>query len=203
MWSTDARILLRPASTLRSLAAPPFPVGLRVACRRPLFLTLVAASLVSLAATGTLTARIAGPSLFVWAYVPAVEALALYAVIRTRRNRIPFSRAVDIFFAGHAAWTLLLIVTVGLIALVPPAHWWMILTRVTMAGMAVVIVWSTFIDFCFFRYVCGASRARAIRDVTIQRVITWLVIFSIFAAPEVTPAGLARELSEAVAEVLR
>jgi len=203
MWSTDARILLRPASTLRSLAAPPLPAGLRVACRRPLFLTLVAASLVSLAATGTLTARIAGPSLFVWVYVPAVEALALYAVIRTRRTQIPFTRAIDLFFAGHAAWTLLLVVIVGLIALVPPAHWWMILTKVGMAGMAAVIVWSAFIDFCFFRYVYGASRARAIRDVAFQRAITWLLVFSIFAAPEVTPAGLAREISEAVAEVLR
>jgi hypothetical protein len=203
MWSLDAQVLLRPASTLRFLAKPPFPSGLRIACRRPLFLTLVLGCLVSLAATGTLTARIALSSLMVWVYVPAVETAALLALIGKRRDRMPLTRAIDLFFAGHAAWTLLLIVIVGLIATVQPAHWWMILTRVAMGGMAAAIVWSAYVDFCFFRYVVEATRARAIRDVVVQRAITWLVVFSIFAAPEITPAGLAREISEAVLEVLR
>ncbi len=138
-----------------------------------------------------------------WLFVPAIEALALFAVMRPRRERVPLSRAVDLFFAGHGAWTLLILAIIGLIALSPPVRWWMLLTRVAMAGMAVVVVWSTYIDFCFFRHVAGSRPAAAIRDVAVIRLLTWFAVFSIFASPELTPGGLASELSEAVGDLLR
>ena len=202
-WSVDAQVLVRPASTFQSLAAAPAGVSWSVACRRPLFVTFVLGCAVSLGATGTLTARIAGPSMLYWVFVPIVEALALVAVIGRRRNRVPLTRAIDIFFAGHAPWTLLIIAITGLIASVSPALWWMILTRVAMAGMALVVCWSAYIDFSYFRAMFGVSRGVALRDLVAVRTITWLIVFSVFAAPEFTPWGLAREISEAVHEVLR
>lgn len=201
--SLDLRILLRPKTTLRGLAEAPLPSGFRIGCRRPLFLTVVLACLVSLAATSTLTARIALPSIPVWSYVAIVELLALYAVIYTRRDRLPLTRAIDLFFAGHAAWTLLLILIVALIASLPPVHWWTILIRVATTGMVAAIVWSAYIDFWFFRFVFGARPARAIGDVLIHRAVTWLAMFTIFAAPDISPTGFAREVTEAVAEILR
>ena len=202
-WSVDAQILARPASTLQSLAAAPARTSFRIGLRRPLFVTFVIACAVSLAATGVLTARIAGPSMLYLASVPMVEALALVAVIGCRRHRVPLVRAIDLFFAGHAPWTLLVIAITGLLVSVRPAHSWMILTRVAMAGMALVIGWSAYIDFCFFRAMVGASRRAAVRDLIVLRAITWLIVFSVLAAPEFTPWGLAREISEAVKEVLR
>ena len=52
MWSIDARVLVRPASTFGSIAGRLDPIAGRTACRRPAFLTLVLACAVSLAATG-------------------------------------------------------------------------------------------------------------------------------------------------------
>ena len=202
-WSVDAQILVRPASTFQSLAAAPARTSVRIGLRRPLFVTFVIACAVSLAATGVLTARIAGPSMVYLACVPMVEALALIAVIGRRRHHVPLIRAIDIFFAGHAPWTLLVIAITGLLVSVPLAYSWMILTRVAMAGMALVAGWSAYIDFCFFRAMFGASRRAAFRDLVVLRVITWLIVFSVLAAPEFTPWGLAREISEAVKEVSR
>jgi hypothetical protein len=202
-WSVDAQVLVRPASTFQSLAAAPARTSFRSGLRRPLFVTFVIACAVSLAATGALTARIAGPSMLYLAYVPMVEALGLVAVIGRRRHHVPLMRAIDIFFAGHAPWTLLIIAITGLLVSVPPAHSWMILTRVAMVGMALVAGWSAYIDFCFFRAMFDASPRAALRDLVVLRAITWLIVFSVLVAPEFTPWGLAREISEAVQEVLR
>ena len=114
--------------------------------------------------------------------------------------RIHYRRGLVIVFA---AWMLLLLSIAGLLAFAPPAYWWMLLIRVSLIGLAIVVFWSAYIDFCFFRHVIGASAAAAVRDVAVHRTITWLVVFSIFATQELTPWGLARELSEAVAEILR
>jgi hypothetical protein len=79
----------------------------------------------------------------------------------------------------------------------------MVLTRISLTGLALVVCWSAYVDFCFFRHVVGAGTGAALRDVVLHRAITWLVVFSIFATQELTPFGLLRELSEAVVEILR
>ncbi|HYN05956.1 MAG TPA: hypothetical protein VES67_01075 [Vicinamibacterales bacterium] len=202
MWSVDAWVLVRPAAAFQWLAAQPLSTGLRVAVRRPLLLTFVMGCIVSLAAAGTLTARLVGPPMLYWAFIPIAEILALAAIVR-RRGRLPFAALIDGFFAGHAAWLLLLIAIGGLLAFSPPALWWTILTRVSLVGLALVVVWSAYVDFCFFRHVVGAGRGAALRDVVVHRAITWLVVFSIFATQELTPWGLYREVAEAIAEILR
>jgi hypothetical protein len=199
--SLDAWVLVRPAAAFQWLATQPLSGGLRVAGRRPLLLTFVIGCVISLAATGTLTARLVGPPLLYWAFVPITEILALVAIVG-RRRRIPLAVLVDRFFAGHAAWMLLLLSIGGLLAFAPPAYWWMLI-RVSLIGLAMVVSWSAYIDFCFFRHVIGASPAAAARDVAVHRAITWLVVFSIFATQELTAWGLLREVSEAVAEILR
>lgn len=200
--SLDAWVLVRPAAAFQWLAAQPLSGGLRVAGRRPLLLTFVIGCAISLAATGTVTARLVGPPMLYWAFVPITEILALVAIVG-RRRRIPLAVMVDRFFAGHAAWMLLLVSIAGLLAFAPPAYWWMLLIRVSLIGLAIVVSWSAYIDFCFFRHVIGASPAAAARDVAVHRTITWLVVFSIFATQELTAWGLLRELSEAVAETIR
>ena len=199
--SLDAWVLVRPAAAFQWLAAQPLAGGLRVAWRRPLLLTFVIGCVISLAATGTLTARLVGPPMLYWAFVPITEILALVAIVRRRRG-IPLAVLIDRFFAGHAAWMLLLLSIAGLLAFASPAYWWLLI-RVSLIGLAIVLSWSAYIDFCFFRHVVGASPAAAARDVAVHRAITWLVVFSIFATQELAARGLVREVSEAVAEILR
>ena len=101
MWSLDSAGHAAPGEDVSiPRGCQSRPTSFLVACRRPFFLTFVFACVVSLAATGTLTARIAAPALLIWVYVPAVEALALYVVIRTHRDRLPLARARRPLFCG-------------------------------------------------------------------------------------------------------
>jgi hypothetical protein len=44
----------------------------------------------------------------------------------------------------------------------------------------VILAWSAYIDFCFFRDVVGGA---AIRRLAVQRVLCWLPGLAIFVAP--------------------
>jgi hypothetical protein len=51
--------------------------------------------------------------------------------------------------------------------------------------------------------VCGAPPGRALASAAVHRLISWTLIFWIFAVPETTPIGVVQEIVEAGAEVLR
>jgi len=187
--SIDARLMLQPARTFKELADrrdDPHRSGWWTTCRRPLFIALVLSCMVSLLASGALTLRFV-PSAFVyWASIPFVEALALVVVLRRRRARLTLPVAIDLFFAGHGPWTALLIAIGATLSLLPPQAGWTLLLRLWVPIAIAVILWSAYIDFCFFRSVTGASRASATRTVALLRVLTWTAVIAIFAAPSMT-----------------
>jgi hypothetical protein len=48
-------------------------------------------------------------------------------------------------------------------------------------GMAAVaLVWSLYIDFCFFRQVLGYSRQRAAWSLLAHRAVAWIIFLLIF-----------------------
>ncbi|HKE01059.1 MAG TPA: hypothetical protein VKE69_08620 [Planctomycetota bacterium] len=202
-WSRDAWVLVRPAAAFRFIAANP-AIGspLRLLCGRPAFVAFVLGCVVSLAATGTLTARLVFPAPLYWAVVPLVEIAALAVALPRRSARISFPGAVDAFFTGHAAWTLCLVGLVTSLALVAPTLWWTLMTRVGVPGLLLVLLWSLYTDFCFFRFVIGSSPRAAAWAVALHRAVSWAVVALIFAIPALSPAGIAREIVEVVREVL-
>jgi hypothetical protein len=194
VWSLDARLMVRPGSTFRSIATHAASASddrrVWTACRRPMFLTLVLASIVSLLASGTLTLRLAASASVYWASIPIVEALALAIVIGRRSNRLSMSRVLDLFFAGHGAWTLLLLAIATSLVFLPPDAGWTLLLRLWVWVMLAVIAWSAYVDACFFRSIFGSSRRTALRDLVVLRLLTWTAVVAIFAAPSMTSAGL-------------
>ncbi len=187
--------MVRPASTFRSIATHGASESddRRVwkACRRPLLLTLVLASIVSLLASGTLTLRLVASAAVYWASIPLVEALTLAVVIGRRANRPSMPRVLDLFFAGHGAWTLLLLAIATSFVFLSPNAGWTLLLRLWVWVMLAVIAWSAYIDLCFFRSILGESRGTALRDLVVLRLLTWTAVVAIFAAPSMTSAGLA------------
>lgn len=200
--SLDAWVMSSPTRAFRYVASQPVGHGIWLAARRPLFLAVVLGCVVSLLASGTLTARLVASASVYWACVPVIEVLALAAVIWRRRQRTSLPTAIDTFFAGHGPWTLCLIGIAATLASVPPLLGWKLLTTVCVGATALVIIWSACIDFCFFRQVFGASRGAAIRDAVVQRLITWTAVFAIFAVQAITPRSITQELAEALKEVL-
>ena len=152
-------------------------------------------------AAGVLTLRIAASATLYWAFVPLTEALSLLIVTR-RLRRGSASQTIDTFFTGHGPSTLLLLALVGALSLLPGESWWSLLTRPAGAVGAFVLVtiWAAYVDYCFFRQLLRAARGQAIRSVLLQRVLTWTVVFIVFAVP--APRAFLTELTDALKEVL-
>jgi hypothetical protein len=167
------------------------------------FLCLVLGCVISLLSASVASVRLIGATAIYWSFVPIVEILALAVIVWRRRGVRTFATLIDAFFAGHAAWTLLLLVTGAVLAVAPPQYWWFLISRGGVAGVAIVAGWSAYVDLCFFRYVCSAPLKRAVADVALQRLITWTLIFWIFAVPGLTPFSVIQKIVEAIAEVVR
>jgi len=206
-WSLDARVLVRPAREFQSLASERTAAGVRptfwIALRRPLLLTVVLASVVSLLASSVATLRLVAPTAIYWSFVPVVEILALAIVVWRRRGSRGLPSLIDAFFAGHAAWALFLLAVGATMAIASPQQWWFLITRPAIVGVVLVTGWSAYVDVCFFRYICGARLARAVGDAVLHRLIAWTLIFWIFAVPRPTPFGVIQEIIEAIAGALR
>ena len=206
-WSIDARALVRPTRTFQALAAGQTSESIRsplwTAVRRPLFLCLVISCVISLLSASVASIRLIGETALYWLFVPLVEILALAIVIWRRRGSRTFASLIDAFFTGHAAWTLLLLFIGAVMTVAPPQHWWFLLTRLVAVGVFPIVVWSAYVDVCFFRYICGATRRRAVANVAVQRLFAWTLIVWIFAEPSPTPFGIVQEIVDAVAEAGR
>jgi hypothetical protein len=144
----------------------------------------------SLFTTGTLTARLVGPTTVYWAFLPFVELLALLVLIGRRGRPPSLPQAIDTFFAGHAPWTLLLVGIAATWAFLPPQRAWELLTTLWVWTALLAVVWSARIDFCYFRTYLGASRRGALRDVLLWRALVWTAVLVVFAWPSLDAASV-------------
>ena len=206
-WSLDARILIRPAQTFEALAAAQPPGEHRaswwLASRRPIFIAFVLGCVISLLGSSVASVRLVGPTAIYWSFVPLIQILALIVVTRRRRAGQQLASLIDTFFAGHAAWTLLLLATGAILSVTSPMNWWFLIIGPAVAGVILVAGWSAYVDLCFFRFACGSPPGTAIGQLALHRFITWTLIVWIFAVPEPTPLGVFQEIVEAIKEVMR
>lgn len=202
VWSPDARVMVRPAQTYSCLASTADPARPWTMWRRPLAVAGLLGCLISIVASGVLTVRLIVPVALVWSYVPLVQMLALAVVTWPRRRAVPFARAIDLFFRGYGPWALFGIGLVASIAFPPLTFGWG-RVRVWLAVIAIVLVWSAWLDFWFFRAVYRVRSAVAIRDVVWVRLISWTLIFWIFAVPTSTPLGVIHEIGLAIRELTK
>lgn len=177
-WSAEARVLLRPASTYRELAHAESGRGLLIFCRKPLLFAFVLGCAVSALASGRFSVRLIADGAVSFAFVPVFElaAFALVYWIGLRRQqaarRVPFARAVDLFFTGNAPWLLWSVLIAAVSSTVPPRQfgpWIMPLA----ASLAWPIVWAAHLDVHFFREVMGRSLRAAVTDAMWYRAIAW------------------------------
>ncbi len=167
-----------------SLTQQPFQSGLWLAIRRPLFVAFVLACSVTLIAAEPFNPGLLASTTAYWTFVPLAEALALIVVCWSSHRSVSLSRSIDLFFTGHAPW-LLWFAAVSIIWSFQSPHRASSFTYThlvpLLAGSAAVIVWSCYIDFCFFRIVLARTRTRSILDLAFQRLISWALILVTFA----------------------
>jgi hypothetical protein len=187
VWSADARVTFRPSATYRELGQKGDSSGKWKLVRRPLFLALFLASMVSLIASQRLTLRLMITGAINMSFIPLVEFAGLRATWR-RRYDIPFSRAVDLFFMSHGPWILWLLAYASIWAFASPDHaFFWTAPRFIWPTFIVAIAWSASIDYCFFREVFHRSRAQSAFDLCVQRAVSWTLGILIFGADPLAP----------------
>jgi len=194
--------MVRPAATFSVLVAAGEHSRPVLLWRRPLAVAVLLGCVVSLLSSGLLTIRFIVPAVLAWSYVPFIQILALLVVTWPRRRVVPMGRAVDLFFSGYGPWAIFLVGLAASFAFSAPVFSWGPL-KVALAAMAVIVMWSACLDFWFFRIVYRAQPLPAIRDVVLVRLISWTLIFWIFAVPSATPIGVLTEIAKAVRELAR
>jgi hypothetical protein len=172
-----------PTAAYQELAKLPEAPSKWLAMRRPLLFALVLGCTVSFAASGRLTLRLVVPAIIYSGLEILIEVLALAAVrVNGVANTLPsFSRSLDLFFAGFGPWLLWMVSFAAIWALASPvnAFRWTG-PRWDSYVLAAIAIWSCYIDLCFFRYVFQATRRRAVRDLFVQRAISWTLAALIF-----------------------
>jgi len=191
--SADGWVMIQPRSAFAALARQPARSGIWLAAKRPLFLALLIGCTISLVTFPGLNLRLAAGATIYWSFVPLAGIAALIAVCSRNRDRLSLARTIDLFFTGTGPWVIWLIGLCAIWSFLPPARafafsnpFWLY------GGTAVAIVWSAWIDFCFFRVALGRGPAGAWGGLLLQRLISWSVVILIFGAPSIPPEIAAR-----------
>jgi hypothetical protein len=185
-WSPYLRIMLHPGATYQELARLPDAPGKWLAARRPFLFAFILACTVSFAASGRLTLRLVIPATIYAGIEVLIEVVALAAV---RSKTAPsFSHSLDLFFAGFGPWLLWLLAIAAVWTFASPvsAFRWTG-PRWDLYIIGVFALWSGYIDFCFFRHVFHATPRRAVRNLFVQRAISWTLALIIFGAGPLWP----------------
>jgi hypothetical protein len=186
-WSREVRVLLRPAATFRALADEPTG-GAWTLLRRPLLLAIVFGCLVSLEASGRLSARLLTDGIVSFAFVPIFEVLSVMLVYRRAPRRLSLAQAVDLFFVANAPWLFFVFAVLAIRCLQTPVQatampegweWTLLLSLCPLAA------WSLYIDIQFFRSISAQPDRGIAGDLTLQRVISWTCILGWYVGHEV------------------
>jgi hypothetical protein len=165
--SDELNVLLRPGATFQRLITEPGGAAWKPA----VLFCLVCACCVSMTTSSRVTPRLVLPVTIYASLIPLVE-IGMLRVLLGRNTR------ADLFYMGHAAWSLWLIALAAIFAFADPITAF----RATgppwgLLSLGLVIGWSAYTDWCFFRCV---SPGRALRNLAVQRVVCWSVGLIVF-----------------------
>jgi hypothetical protein len=180
--------MVSPRTAFHYLAQHHDSTGAWTLLRRPLFLAFLIGCTLSLGTSGVLTARLVFSTATSWSFVPLFEIASLLIVCWPKRRTVPLSRAVDLFFAGHGPWIVVLPVLAAITSWISPMQANLFFRFLwNWKGFLVsgaVAAWSAYIDFHFFRIALELPTRHAARTLVLQRAIAWTCgIAYLFAFP--------------------
>ena len=142
--SPEVCVMLQPRAAYPCLAK--VSSGKCLLWKRPALVALILGCTVSFLTARSLTLRLVVSSSVTWSYVPLLEIASLAIVWKWHRPTLPLPRTIDVFFTGHGPWSLWLISSGALWAGLPQ----LISSRVWLGSAVVVLIWSAYLDYCFW-----------------------------------------------------
>jgi hypothetical protein len=171
--------MLSPARAYAAYAPAHTRSGLWIALRRPLFVALLLGVTIAMTATHTVAAPVVVSLTSCWAVAVAIQLVtALIIIGPSSRREAPMSRALDLFFLGHAPWSLWLLVIGAMATWMPD----LVDIPLVVLTMLVPAALTTRTVAAFSAVVLGTSRRTAVRRAALHHAMTWIVILVLFAA---------------------
>ena len=168
--------MISPRVAYASLVREGVRVAPMAALRRPLLVAVVMGASVSIAATGRATPVLVMGTTVSWSYVVLLQLAIALVLIAPRAGRtVGLARAIDLFFAGHAPWSLFVLAAAAWAPSPVGRPLWPLFVP---AAAAVVL--TPRIVAAFFGEVLGLSVPEARRMTILQQAITWTVIVGVF-----------------------
>jgi hypothetical protein len=173
--SPEAAVLFAPWRAWPRIAESPSRYWLA----RPLFALFIYSCAASLATSARVTPRLVIPAMLHAVYVPLLQMAALAIVCR---GALPFRRAVDVFFAGHAAVSSMFLAFGATWAFAAPGtvyarfgNWHII--------APVVFAWSAYVDYWFFRSIAKQGPLGGAGAVMAHRLLWGIPAVAFFVGP--------------------
>ncbi len=176
--SPEIGLMVSPRRTYAALAAVACPTPILVALRRPALAALVLGVSIAIAATGRVTPALVLSTTLCWSFAVAIQAaVALVLIAGPARRTVGVARAFDLFFAGHAPWSLWLLA----VAAWAPSQLGRPLMPVLVAAI-VPLALTVRIVSAFFREVVELDPREARRRTAIHQLTIWGVLGLLSAA---------------------
>ena len=169
-FSPDLKVMAAPERAYAAaLAASPGAPWTRM--RRPFGVALVLGTGSAVSSTGHLTLGLLASGIACWSFVVLIQIATASAVLRSRRGGpVPFTRRLDLWFMGHAPWSLWILAATTVMGSAP--FGWRVEWPIILSSL-VPIAWTTIIAAAFCRVVLGDSPAGAILRTAIHQALTW------------------------------
>jgi hypothetical protein len=177
--SPEVRIAFAPDKTYREVVAADIEhVGGWRMLRRPLVVLLVIATAVPIMAVQRVTLALLAFSMGSFAFVVLIQIAVGAAIIASARSqrRVSMSRALDLWFAGHAPYSISLLVVAAVFGATPYAS-----LDALIAVAVIPAAWTAVIVAAFCRQVLGTSGAGARWRAAAHFAATWVIAFELVA----------------------
>jgi hypothetical protein len=174
----DIRAMAAPFGTYRRLLAGPLPAGPRALLARPALMALVLGGFVTLGNAGQLLPTLLIGSVASWSWVPALQmSIATGLILLVRRRTVRLTSALDLFFLGHAPWSLFLLVLTGVMMAQLPDGGGMYNPRLLILVALVPIGWTCLLIFAFCRTVLALTPGLALLWMVLYQAAIWGVAY--------------------------
>ena len=173
--SPELSLLVAPRATYASLVRAGTPLPALAALRRPLLVAVVIGISLAISATHQVTPALVVSTTIAWSYVVLLQmAIAIVFLAPAARRTVGLARAIDLFFAGHAPWSLFAL----FVAAWAPWSLGHSIWPVGAAALAAVVMTSRIVA-AFFGDVLALDRRAARRMTIAHQAVTWSVFVAI------------------------
>jgi hypothetical protein len=174
--SPELGLLFAPRRTYAVLAGAAVPISPLGALRRPLLAATVLGVSLAISATGRVTPALVLSATLTWGYIVMLQlAVALPLVTPAARRTVGVPRALDLFFAGHAPWSLFALAAAAWAPTPLGRSIWPLLIT-----LAIPIALTPRILVAFFAEVLRMDRRAARRMTVLHQAITWIIFAVLF-----------------------